>query len=847
MANELQVRISAETAGLEAGLSRATSAVESSAQSMKEAQTAAAAAAQNYADTLAALNVVASGTGPGQAAAAAEIAATKTAADQAAAALEKLNIAKLRSSNSWNREMAEANRAAEAEAEAARAMELAALRADILSRANEQLAVTNEVVSATTGHVRGSMVAAAGAAGILEGRIPMRAMERFLASIPAVSAALQVAFPVIGAIALGEVLVQMVEHAHELYEKFIDLSAADDKLLSDFQKMKEADLLNVHSIETAKQRLDETTQSAEKLRTVAQGLHEVGLKGIFGDLVSGNLGAAGMDVGFLVSGKKAADASTEARENSIKLSLLELKQEHELAVAKIETAHAGDGSLSQAQQLVAAKAKELALIKEGQSYERKEERALGNTSPRDAGNDLAVQRLLQASAKENVGLAALRAKYAGEIAKAEIDVQHAADSELGPVERITAELQKQLSLHAQAAEASRSGLPAEDQRLKQLQDEASTQKAIAEINAAGHDELMKTFDVEMKAQDEGRKQAEEAQKRAAEEFKKDQAEHIALVKESAQATIQAAQETFTFTQRQIEFETQLGLITVRTAQARLLAASQLKQTETTGALKKEQALFDPNLGNKEFQEYTQLQHRMTQEAQKGALEREQITQKETLRIIEQYRKVAIEFNHGFTQAINGWITGSQTASQAFARMFGEMELQLIDFVAEWLLKKAEMWVLDHALQISGVAAQKTVQATANVGTVMGDAGVAFAGTMAYYSAINPPAAPALASAAYATTLAGGLTAQAFELGGVVAGSAGAPVPIIAHAGERVLNQSETAMFHSLVNSQTSTSSNSRVVNMGGITQNLAGARATPREISSATEDALRRGMLKGGW
>ena len=846
MANELIVTISADTSTLDAAMSKASTSVVDASIAMAEAQKVAAAATKDYTDTLEALNAVASGTGPGQAAAAAEIAAVKTAADQATAAVFQMAEAKKQAVKAAREAAAAASGEAEAETGAAEAIGVAGAAADATAGANERLAASNIQVATSAGTMRGSMYAASGAAGILEGRIPIRAMERFLSGIPAVSAALQYAFPIIGAVALAEVLGEMVKKAYDLYEKFIDISGADDKLLADFQKMRDQDVFNVHSIETATARMDDATQSAEKLRTVAKGLHEIGLSGIFGDVATGNLAQLGTDVGFMLEAKRAADESGKQTENAIKLTLQQIKLQHELAVQTIDTAHAGDGGLPTAQRIVAEHEKDLALLKEQQKFEHQQEGALGNTAPKDSGNDIAMQKLLADNARENVSLTDLRRKYTEEIAKAEIEVEHAADAELSPAQRITAELEKQLSLHLEEENASRSGLPIQDQRLRQLKDEASAQKANADLATLVSETLGKTFDDEMKAETEQRREASEQQKAAAEEYKAEKESEIAIAKDAARVTIQAAEETFTYTQRQIQFEAELGIITAKTAQARLLAASELKQTETTGALQKESELFDPNLSRKEFEEYQQLQRQMTQVADKGALEREQITQKETLKIIQTYQKVATEFNTGMTRALNEWISGSQTAGQAFAKMFGDLELQLIDFVAEWLLKKAEMWALDHILQITGLAAQKTTQATANVGTVMGDAGLAFAGTMAFYSAINPPAAPALASAAYATTLAGGLSAQAFEMGGVVAGAAGSPVPIIAHAGERVLTASETSQFHSLVNSQTSTQSNSRVVNVGGITQNLAGARATPRAISTATQAALRRGFLGMG-
>jgi hypothetical protein len=163
---------------------------------------------------------------------------------------------------------------------------------------------------------------------------------------------------------------------------------------------------------------------------------------------------------------------------------------------------------------------------------------------------------------------------------------------------------------------------------------------------------------------------------------------------------------------------------------------------------------------------------------------------------------------------------------------------LTNFVLQYLEKKAEMWLLDELAtttasakngaaelaamtaagnavlteqttqDAAGIAAQKTA-AAAQITT---DAAVAGAGAFAATAAIpivGPAAAPAAASAAYAGTLSF-LGLAAFEAGGVVGGSSGMPVPIMAHAGERVLSASQTQIFHSLVNQGSTTKSGSPI-------------------------------------
>ena len=67
-----------------------------------------------------------------------------------AGAEDTVTAAAMRSSLAWNREMAAANMAAEAEITAARAAEMAALKADILARSELELAGSEDVVAAAT-------------------------------------------------------------------------------------------------------------------------------------------------------------------------------------------------------------------------------------------------------------------------------------------------------------------------------------------------------------------------------------------------------------------------------------------------------------------------------------------------------------------------------------------------------------------------------------------------------------------------------------------------------------------------------------------------------------------------
>lgn len=100
---------------------------------------------------------------------------------------------------------------------------LTAAKKELASAARSEAGAEDAVAVSTRG-VTSSYYAAQGAAGLLEGRIPFRAMERFLASSQAVSGVLMSAFPVIGALALGGILVDVTTKIVKFTEDASDLA-----------------------------------------------------------------------------------------------------------------------------------------------------------------------------------------------------------------------------------------------------------------------------------------------------------------------------------------------------------------------------------------------------------------------------------------------------------------------------------------------------------------------------------------------------------------------------------------------------------------------------------------------
>lgn len=84
------------------------------------------------------------------------------------------------------------------------------------------------------------IAAASAAIRVFEGAMPIRAVERFAVSTLGLGPILQAAFPVIGAIALSEMLVTMVEHGYKLYDRFINLREVINEVREVSEKMGDA-------------------------------------------------------------------------------------------------------------------------------------------------------------------------------------------------------------------------------------------------------------------------------------------------------------------------------------------------------------------------------------------------------------------------------------------------------------------------------------------------------------------------------------------------------------------------------------------------------------------------------
>jgi hypothetical protein len=136
-----------------------------------------------------------------------------------------------------------------------------------------------------------------------------------------------------------------------------------------------------------------------------------------------------------------------------------------------------------------------------------------------------------------------------------------------------------------------------------------------------------------------------------------------------------------------------------------------------------------------------------------------------------------QMNSGFISSFNKMLETGKGFGQGMIETFGKMAESLIDM----FLKIAVEWIESQILMMVFGKTKTQTDSDANVARAQSLAAVAAEGAFAYYSAIFPPAAAAMASAQYAQGLLwAGLAA--FELGGVVPQTGLALV----HKGETIL-------------------------------------------------------------
>jgi hypothetical protein len=245
-------------------------------------------------------------------------------------------------------------------------------------------------------------------------RIP-RSMEKAIASSQFLMSgigAIGTGLLALGAIDIG---VRIGKGLYDAYEKWISLDSAAKAYQDQVDKMKDEDFINVRDIETAKQRIDDATDSAKKFQQAAQDIHGAAWGTIFQSLATGNAAGVGAGAGMLVDARKMADQGYKNRSQADALKGPQAAEQHQAILSAIELSHAGDERLRGEQKITAEKDKQHAIDEENRKYEAGVEGLKGNKVPANAGQSRQHQLDAIADAKAEAQLYNLRREHSIEL------------------------------------------------------------------------------------------------------------------------------------------------------------------------------------------------------------------------------------------------------------------------------------------------------------------------------------------------------------------------------------------------------------------------------------------------
>jgi hypothetical protein len=302
-------------------------------------------------------------------------------------------------------------------------------------------------------------------------------------------------------------------------------------------------------------------------------------------------------------------------------------------------------------------------------------------------------------------------------------------------------------------------------------------------------------------------------------------EEMQAYRDAAEEKIRLAQEDYQDVERNTEFEVKSGRMSAQQrTQALRQAAEQQRQIVTQ--LSRHIEILDMNdtrAHSRDLQQEIQLQRQWARVIQ-------QINQQAALDTQKHWTQTFQSLTKGFSSAVSQWVVHGQSFQQSMARIMGGIAENFIQNLVKMIGQEIIAAAMHKAL-----AKQQVFQ----------DAKAAGAAGFRWGTEAGGPILGAIAAAA---SFAGTLAFQSFAAGGVVMGAGGAAVPVLAHAGERVLSQTQTQNFERMVNASTTNNNNSR---NAGDTFNLSidGARRSFKQDlhahASDIFDLVRQGYRSG--
>jgi hypothetical protein len=252
-------------------------------------------------------------------------------------------------------------------------------------------------------------------------------------------------------------------------------------------------------------------------------------------------------------------------------------------------------------------------------------------------------------------------------------------------------------------------------------------------------------------------------------------------REGAEEKIRLAQEDYAQVERNTEFEVRMGRMT---PQERIAALR--KAADEEERIRLQQNAFLQMLDMGDIQRYAQDLRQQEQITRQHAEQIRQLNQQAALQTARSWQQAFDRMSETFSRNTAMWMTGQQSLAQSW----GKTLVGMTQTVIQNLLQQAVAYAT-HAATVNAIDERQKLKdaAAAARGAFKAVVGIPIVG---------PILAPIAAAGAFAAM-------EAFEQGGIVKGVNGGAVPILAHAGERVLSSQQTNNFERLVNQSSSAS------------------------------------------
>jgi hypothetical protein len=280
---------------------------------------------------------------------------------------------------------------------------------------------------------------------------------------------------------------------------------------------------------------------------------------------------------------------------------------------------------------------------------------------------------------------------------------------------------------------------------------------------------------------------------------------------AAEEKIRLAQASFAELEKTTAFEVSMGQMT---AQQRVAALTAAAARETS--IRQQQSAIIEMYDQGNLKKYLEDLAKEETAAQQSAAKILQIDQQLAQKQQQQFAGMFQAMTGPFNSFVDHWLTSGQRMGQAFAKMGDEIAMNFINAEIRMLekhlqteLQKRFITQTTNTMNVaSTTAAAATTSGLETMSALqsLNKSAATAAGKAWSAMADIPVVGPVLGAVAAAATYAGVMALAAFEHGGIVDGGGGMAVPILAHAGERVLSQSQTTNFEKMVNQSSSSES-----------------------------------------